>query len=121
MSVKWNVSEPDTQEALSTTFVINSILHFFLRLEVDWTGVDKIRLENNLLDLSNSDIQDFEQWLDLQIFWTVFSVHLSFHFIGHKIIGDIYIYIYSIYIWVIYIYGWYIYIIHSIMYMSINT
>ena len=76
MSVKWNVSEPDTQEALSTTFVINSILHFFLRLEVDWTGVDKIRLENNLLDLSNSDIQDFEQWLDLQIFWTVFSVPL---------------------------------------------
>ena len=41
-------------------FVINSILHFFLRLEVIWIGVDKIWLENNLLDLSNSDMQDFE-------------------------------------------------------------
>lgn len=41
--------------------VINIILPFSLRLQVVWNGVDEIWLENNLLDLNNSDMQGFEQ------------------------------------------------------------
>lgn len=41
--------------------VINIILPFSLRLKVVWNGVDEIWLENNLLDLNNSDMQGFEQ------------------------------------------------------------
>ena len=98
------------QEALSTTFVINSILHFFLRLEVVWIGLDEIWLENNLLYLSNSDMRDFEQWLDLRIFWIVFSVHCLFILLVIKLLY-MYMYIYA-----------YIYTLSTyIMYMSINT
>lgn len=41
--------------------VINIISLFSLRLKVVWNGVDEIWLENNLLDLNNSDMQGFEQ------------------------------------------------------------